>query len=103
MERDIAFVVHLVDFRHGPLANDEELTAWLDGMDMPRLVVFTKGDKAPKSKARNMYQGYMKGLVSILPPCVTTGAEDAETERLRGSIVQIIGELGQAGLTGGRN
>ncbi len=31
-----------MDFRHGPLANDNELTGWLDGMDMPRLVVFHK-------------------------------------------------------------
>ena len=47
-DRHISYVVHLIDFRHGPLANDEELIAWLDRMDMPRLVVFTKGDKMTK-------------------------------------------------------
>jgi ribosome biogenesis GTP-binding protein YsxC/EngB len=93
MERDIRFVVHLVDFRHGPLANDDELTAWLDRMDMPRLVVFTKGDKVPKGRARGLYQQYVAGLESIGPPLVTCGKNDAEAERLRESIVRILDEI----------
>jgi GTP-binding protein len=92
-KRDIQFVMHLIDFRHGPLAGDMELTEWLDAMGMPRLVIFTKGDKAPKGRVRGMYQRYMKGgLTSILPPLVTTGRNDEETERLRGIIRKIISE-----------
>ncbi|MDR1885992.1 MAG: ribosome biogenesis GTP-binding protein YihA/YsxC [Synergistaceae bacterium] len=92
--RDIPFVIHLMDFRHGPLAADAELTAWLDAMDMPRLVVFTKGDKAPKSRARSMYLNYLRGgLVSVSPPLVTAGKNDAEAERLREAIPRIIKEV----------
>jgi GTP-binding protein len=102
MKRDIAFVVHLVDFRHGPLANDDDLTAWLDGMDMPRQVVFTKGDKIPRGKGKVLYQKYVGGgLVSIAPPVVTSGKNDSEAERLRGLLIQIIHELGTTGCAGG--
>lgn len=95
MGRDISFVVHLVDFRHGALANDRELTAWLDGMDMPRLVVFTKTDKVPKGRARGLYMKYMgDGLVSLAPPPLTSGKNDAEMDRLRGLVLQILSELG---------
>jgi GTP-binding protein len=94
--RDIPFVMHLIDFRHGPLAGDLELTKWLDAMNVPRLIIFTKGDKAPKGRARGMYQGYMKGgLTSILPPFVTTGKNDAEADRLRGVICKIVSEAGR--------
>jgi GTP-binding protein len=102
MERDIAFVVHLVDFRHGPLANDRELVEWLNSMDMPRLVVFTKGDKIPRGRSKALYQKYVGGgLISVAPPLVTAGKNDAETDRLRGLVIQIIHELGSAGHAGG--
>jgi GTP-binding protein len=92
--RDTAFVVHLIDFRHGPLAGDAELIEWLDALDMPRMIVFTKGDKAPRSRAKAMYRQYMgSGLVSILPPIVTCGKNDEETQRLREAIPRIIKEL----------
>lgn len=98
MERGVMFVVHLVDFRHGPLASDDELTAWLDAMDMPRLIVFTKGDKIPKGRRRGTYMKYMSaGLLSVAPPPVTEGKNDAEMDRLRGLIAQIIRELGKLG------
>jgi GTP-binding protein len=94
MGRDISFVVHLVDFRHGPLANDDELTAWLDGMDMPRLVVFTKGDKLPRGRGKALYQKYVKdGLISVVPPVITEGKNNAGAERLRGLVIQIIHAL----------
>jgi GTP-binding protein len=92
--RDAVFVVHLVDFRHGFLKGDEELTAWLDGLDMPRLVVFTKGDKAPKSRSGAMYRQYVsRGVASILPPVVTCGKNDDSMERLRAQVPRIIDEL----------
>ncbi|MDR3321424.1 MAG: ribosome biogenesis GTP-binding protein YihA/YsxC [Synergistaceae bacterium] len=100
MERDIAFVVHLVDFRHGPLANDDELTAWLDAMDMPRQVVFTKGDKVPRGRRQSTYRTHVSGLASILPPLVTSGVNDDEAGRLRDSIEQIIDDLGRQALRG---
>ena len=95
--RDTAFVVHLVDFRHGFLAADEQLTEWLNGMDMPRLVVFTKGDKVPRSKLKALYNKYVaSGVVSILPPVITYGKNDEAADYLRIEIPRIINELKNA-------
>jgi GTP-binding protein len=93
-DREIAFVIHLIDFRHGPLQNDLELTAWLDAMNMPRIVVFTKCDKISKGKRKGLYTHYMKsGIDSILPPFMTAGINNAETERLRTGIEQTLAEI----------
>jgi GTP-binding protein len=103
-DRDIVFVAHLIDFRHGPLGGDVELTSWLDGMDMPRLIVFTKGDKISRGRGKSVYQKYMSGgLVSIAPPLVTSGVYDEEIERLRGLILKIIHELKATSRAGGIN
>jgi GTP-binding protein len=92
--RPVVFVVHLADFRHGFLEGDMELTDWLDGMDMPRLVVFTKGDKVPKGRAKGQYEKFVgHSLASVLPPFVTNGKNDENAERLRQAIPQIINEL----------
>lgn len=93
-ERSIAYAVHLIDFRHGPLANDNELTAWLDRMDMPRLVVFTKGDKISPGRRRGQYNTIMRGgLDSVLPPFVTSGVNNAEMEKLRVGIIEVLCEM----------
>ncbi len=93
-DRPISFVIHLMDFRHGPLPNDNELTAWLDQMDIPRLVVFTKGDKISPGKRKGLYQQYMRaGLDSILPPFITSGINDKEMSALREGIKDILKEI----------
>ena len=93
-DRPISFVLHLIDFRHGPLPNDNELTAWLDQMDIPRLVVFTKGDKISPGKRKGLYQQYMRaGLNSILPPFITSGTNDKEMSALREGIKDILKEI----------
>lgn len=93
-ERPISYVVHLIDFRHGPLANDAELTEWLDGMGMPRLVVFTKGDKISPGRRKGQYNTIMRaGLDSVLPPFITSGVNDAEMEKLRGGIEDVLREM----------
>jgi GTP-binding protein len=93
-DRNIYFAIHLIDFRHGVLEKDRELIDWLDGMDMPRLAVFTKGDKISKGRGQGLYNKYMSdGLVSILPPIVMS-QDDLETVgRLRGDITEIIGSM----------
>jgi GTP-binding protein len=92
--RDAVFALHLVDFRHGPLGGDDELTEWLDGLDMPRQIVFTKGDKVPRGRSKDLYARYVGGgLVSILPPIVTHGKNDESAEFLREAILRIIREL----------
>lgn len=93
-DRHISYVVHLIDFRHGPLANDEELIAWLDRMDMPRLVVFTKGDKISPGRRKGQYNTIMRGgLDSVLPPFITSGINNAEMEKLREGITDILSEM----------
>ena len=93
-DRKILFVVHLIDFRHGPLSSDDELTEWLDSIDMPRLVAFTKGDKISRGRSRGVYTKYLSnGLISIAPPPITSGKNDIEADRLRELILQIIREL----------
>ena len=96
--RSISFVIQLIDFRHGPLENDEELISWLDAIDMPRLIVFTKGDKVPKGRRRGLYSQYLAaGLESIAPPFITSGKNDDEVERMRTAIPEIMKELSRIG------
>ena len=93
-ERRISYVVHLIDFRHGPLANDNELNGWLDRMEMPRIVVFTKGDKISPGKRKGQYNTIMRaGIDSILPPFVTSGVNDAEMAKLRDGIEEVLSEM----------
>lgn len=92
--RNITFVIHLIDFRHGMLPNDEELTAWLDEIDMPRLIVFTKGDKISPGKRKGYYQKHVKtGINSVLPPFITCGKNDKLMGELREGILDIITEI----------
>jgi GTP-binding protein len=96
-DRDTMFAIHLIDFRHGPLKGDLELIDWLDSLDLPRLVVFTKGDKVPRGRSRVFYDKYVApGLVSILPPIVTFGKNDGAAEELRVAIPKIISGLHDA-------
>ncbi|MEG1602939.1 MAG: ribosome biogenesis GTP-binding protein YihA/YsxC [Cloacibacillus sp.] len=93
-DRPISYVVHLIDFRHGPLANDIELINWLDSMEMPRLVVFTKGDKITAGKRKGQYNAIMReGLDSMLPPFLTSGANNDEMSKLRDGIEQCLTEI----------
>jgi len=92
--RKISFVVHLVDFRHGMLANDLELEHWLDGIDMPRLIVFTKADKIPNGRRKGIYDKYVKdGLQSIMPPFLTSGVNNAQMDALREGLVECMQAL----------
>ena len=92
--RQISFVMHLMDFRHGPLGNDDELTEWLNSMEMPRLIVFTKGDKIAPGKRKGVYEQHLqKGIDSLLPPFVTSGTDNREMSSLRSGIIAAIDEM----------
>src|SRR5574341_2518312 len=41
-------VIHIVDARHAPTAQDRELQAFLGAAGVPSLVVLTKADKVPR-------------------------------------------------------
>ena len=50
LEREsLALVLHLIDARHGPQPNDEDMNDWLLGNDVRRQVVLTKTDKISKA------------------------------------------------------
>ena len=94
MRTKISFAVHLVDFRHGPLANDAELTKWLDSREMVRLVVFTKADKISPGKRKAQYNAFVRtGIDSVLPPFMTCGVNDISMQKLRDGIIRVIQEM----------
>lgn len=43
-------VVLLIDIRHEPTKDDQQMYQWLQYIDVPRIVVATKADKIPKGK-----------------------------------------------------
>lgn len=90
----LSIAAHLIDFRHGVLQADEELISWMDEIDIPRFVVFTKCDKVPKGKAKGLYGRYISGgLISAVPPLMTNGKNDSEAERLRCAIEDIASDI----------
>ncbi|MDR2180352.1 MAG: ribosome biogenesis GTP-binding protein YihA/YsxC [Synergistaceae bacterium] len=74
--KSLIMVCHLVDFRHGLLANDRALQDWLSERGKPVMVLFTKADKISKGKRREILQQYVRdGLKSLDVPIVTSGEE----------------------------
>ena len=74
--KSLVLVCHLVDFRHGLLANDRILQDWLFEIGKSVMVLFTKADKISKSKRRETLQQYVRdGLKSIDVPIATSGEE----------------------------
>ncbi len=49
-EQALAGVVHLVDARHDPTGLDEQMIAYLAGLEIPTLVALTKMDKLKRSE-----------------------------------------------------
>ncbi|MDR1621616.1 MAG: ribosome biogenesis GTP-binding protein YihA/YsxC [Synergistaceae bacterium] len=82
--KSLILVCHLVDFRHGLLANDLALQEWLFERGRPIMVIFTKADKISKGKRRGTLQQYVRdGLKSVDVPIVTSGEERFGLDELR--------------------
>lgn len=82
--KSLILVCHLVDFRHGMLANDRMLQEWLDECGRPVMVLFTKADKIARGKRRGMLQQYVReGLKSVDVPIITSGEERSGIDELR--------------------
>ncbi|MCR4819361.1 MAG: ribosome biogenesis GTP-binding protein YihA/YsxC [Fretibacterium sp.] len=87
----LRLVCHLVDFRHGLLANDRELQEWFVQQGKQLLVVFTKADKLPKGQWRSRVQQYVReGLYSVDVPIVTSAEKRAGVEELQNFIVKFL-------------
>lgn len=74
--KNLILTCHLIDFRHGLLANDKELQEWLNHYKRDIFVIFTKADKIPKGKWRGTMQNYImqQGLYSVDVPIITSTA-----------------------------
>ena len=89
----LRLVCHLVDFRHGLLANDRELQEWLNRYDRRMLVVFTKADKIPKGRWRGLVEQYVRdGLYSLDVPIVTSSEKRAGLDELRAFIEKFLSQ-----------
>ena len=80
----LKLVCHLVDFRHGLLKNDKELQEWLRDCGQNMQVIFTKADKIPKGKWRNLREQYVRdGLFSYDMPIITSANSKEGIDSLR--------------------
>lgn len=87
----LGLVLHLVDFRHGMLANDRELQEWLRAMGQTILVVFTKADKIARGKWKGMREGYVRdGMYSYDMPIITSSEKKEGMNALREFITKHI-------------
>ncbi len=76
-------VVQIIDSRHGITKLDEDMLNWLSFLEIPTLVVATKVDKLPKSRAKHLVQRIEKdvqllGGTSVLPYSSMTKIGKAE-------------------------
>ncbi|MDR2175261.1 MAG: GTP-binding protein [Synergistaceae bacterium] len=92
--KSLILVCHLVDFRHGLLANDRLLQDWLGVCGRPVMVLFTKADKIARSRRRGMLQQYVReGLKSVDVPIVTSAEEKDGIAELRAFLERRVGTL----------
>mgnify|MGYP000849892440 FL=1 len=89
----LSLVLHLADFRHGLLANDRSLQDWLDALQLPVLVVFTKGDKISRGARRGTLEKYIRsGLRSIDVPIITSAEKGDGIDELKNFISRHLSE-----------
>ena len=87
----LRLVCHLVDFRHGLLANDLELQESLVRCGKNILVVFTKADKLARGRWKDMVRQYVaKGLYSVDLPIVTSAEKRVGVGELRSFVQSFI-------------
>lgn len=86
---NLAGVLHLVDVRHKPTADDQVMTNWIQEMDMPYVLIATKLDKISRGK----YQQHAKVIRESLhaEPVLFS----AETKQGRDEILTLLHHLCQ--------
>lgn len=63
LERDrLRLVIHLIDVRHLPTKDDQQMHDWLKANALPTLTIATKADKIPRSK----WQKHLKEIRETL-------------------------------------
>ena len=93
-DRRFALVCCLVDIRHDVSKLDINMVRFLQHMDIPFAIVFTKADKLSKSKGMQMKTALLKQLeVGADTPCVLTSSESGTgIEELQALICQACDE-----------
>lgn len=84
-------VILLVDIRHEPGKNDQQMKAWLEHCSIPILLVATKADKLSKSQCSRQLAVIRKALA--LPPGVEAIAFSAETGQGADEIMECMEEI----------
>ncbi|MBD3367905.1 MAG: YihA family ribosome biogenesis GTP-binding protein [Candidatus Eisenbacteria bacterium] len=95
---ELAGIVHLVDARHRPTADDIQMHEWIKHFRVPALIAATKADKISKDKRRRS----VRTIEQVLEPDSETPIVLFSAQTGEGS-KEIIGWiLGIAGRQGGR-
>jgi len=90
-QRNIALVVQLIDLRHAPSKDDQNMLAFLREMKLPYIIVLTKADKLkPMAFAKRMEEVAAElGDTGVAPPI----AFSSETGRGRAELIALIEEI----------
>ena len=87
----LKLVLHLVDFRHGLLNNDNDLQEWIRSCGKSMFVVFTKADKIARGKWKSLRTEYVnKGLYSYDVPIITSSEKREGIQELREFVVTFL-------------
>ncbi len=89
-------VIQIIDSRHGITKLDHEMITWLAHLGLPTLLVATKTDKLPRSKAKLMIRKLQAeagelGITEIVPFSVITGQGKDQVSR---SIFELLNQPG---------
>ncbi|MBQ7576703.1 MAG: YihA family ribosome biogenesis GTP-binding protein [Synergistaceae bacterium] len=87
----LKLVCHLVDFRHGLLANDKELQEYINLSGKNIFVVFTKADKIAHGKWKTTRESYIRDkLYSVDVPAITSSEKGEGINELSEFIVNFL-------------
>jgi len=82
-------VIHLVDSRHPPMAQDEDLMDFMRGSDVPYVIALTKADKLSGNQRAQTVQRLKKKLADVgrsVPIVLTSSKKGRGIKELRGWI-----------------
>ncbi len=87
----LKLVCHLVDFRHGLLANDRELQEYINSTGKNIFVVFTKADKIAHGKWKSTRDKYiLDRLYSVDVPIITSSDKRENIDALSDFIAKFL-------------
>lgn len=77
--RPIALVLHLIDIRHKPSEQDNQMISYMQSRQFPFFIVFNKADKISSSEARQKIEEHLSGM--DLNPSVRVFCVSAENKK----------------------